>query len=58
MFARIALGDTFYGCVEVFKENHFSPEDSKCFQTIVQQVTLPLKNASLYQEIIETNQKL
>ena len=58
MFARIALGDTFYGCVEVFKENHFSPEDSKCFQTIVQQVTLPLKNASLYQEIIETNKKL
>lgn len=58
MFAAITTGDTFYGCVEVFKENHFSTEDSKCFQTIVQQVSLPLKNAALYQEIIETNKKL
>ena len=58
MFSPISLGENFYGCTEVFKENHFTSEDSKCFQTIVQQVTLPLKNASLYQEIIETNKKL
>ena len=58
MFAPIALGDNFYGCVEIFKEAHFTAEDAKCFQTIAQQVSLPLKNATLYQEIIETNKKL
>lgn len=58
MFAPIALGENFYGCIEVFKENHFTSEDAKCFQTIAQQVSLPLKSATLYQEIIETNKKL
>ena len=58
MFAPIALGENFYGCVEIFKEAHFTAEDAKCFQTIAQQVSLPLKNATLYQEIIETNKKL
>ena len=58
MFAPIALGENFYGCVEIFKEGHFTAEDAKCFQTIAQQVSLPLKNATLYQEIIETNKKL
>jgi len=58
MFAPIALGENFYGCIEIFKENHFTSDDAKCFQTIAQQVTLPLKSATLYQEIIETNKKL
>ena len=58
MFAPIALGENFYGCVEIFKEAHCTAEDAKCFQTIAQQVSLPLKNATLYQEIIETNKKL
>ena len=58
MFAPIALGENFYGCIEIFKENHFTSDDAKCFQTITQQVTLPLKSATLYQEIIETNKKL
>lgn len=58
MFAPISLGDNFYGCIEIFKENHFTSDDAKCFQTIAQQVTLPLKSATLYQEIIETNKKL
>lgn len=58
MFAPIALGENFYGCIEIFKENHFTSEDAKCFQTIAQQVSLPLKSATLYQEIIETNKKL
>ncbi len=58
MFAPIALGENFYGCVEIFKEAHFTAEDAKCFQTIAQQVSLPLRNATLYQEIIETNKKL
>lgn len=58
MFAPISLGENFFGCVEIFKETSFTPEDSTCFQTIAQQVTLPLKSATLYQEIIETNAKL
>ena len=58
MFAPIALGENFYGCIEIFKENHFTSEDAKCFQTIAQQVSLPLKSATLYQEIIDTNKKL
>ena len=58
LFAPISQGDNFFGCIEIFKDTHFSSEDAKCFQTIVQQVALPLKNATLYQEIKETNQKL
>lgn len=58
MFAKISLGDTDFGFVEIFKENPFTPEDSTCFQTIAQQVALPLKSATLYQELIETNAKL
>ncbi len=58
MFARISLGDNLFGCVEIFKEAPFSPDDATCFQTIAQQVSLPLKSAILYQEIIEANTKL
>lgn len=58
MFAPISLGDNFFGCIEIFKETSFTAEDSTCFQTIAQQVSLPLKSATLYQELIETNHKL
>lgn len=58
MFAPISLGENFFGCIEIFKETPFSSEDATCFQTIAQQVTLPLKSATLYQEIKETNLKL
>lgn len=58
MFAQISLGDNFFGCVEIFKETSFSPDDAACFQTIARQVSLPLKSATLYQELIETNAKL
>ncbi len=58
MFTQISLGDNIFGCVEIFKETTFTPEDATCFQTIAQQVSLPLKSATLYQEIIETNAKL
>lgn len=58
MIAPISLGDNFFGCVEIFKDSPFSAEDATCFQTIAQQVTLPLKSATLYQEIKETNLKL
>ena len=58
MFAPISLGDNFFGCIEIFKETSFTSEDATCFQTIAQQVSLPLKSATLYQELIETNTKL
>lgn len=58
MLAKISLGDTNFGFVEIFKENSFTPDDATCFQTIAQQVALPLKSATLYQELIETNAKL
>ncbi|MCI1273650.1 MAG: HAMP domain-containing histidine kinase [Clostridiaceae bacterium] len=58
MFAPISLGDDFFGCVEIFKDDTFQAEDATCFQTIVRQVTLPLKGATLYQELIETNKEL
>ena len=58
MFAPISLGDNIFGCVEIFKETSFTSDDSTCFQTIAQQVALPLKGAMLYQELIETNAKL
>ena len=58
IFAPISLGENFFGCIEIFKETSFTSEDATCFQTIAQQVSLPLKSATLYQEIIETNAKL
>ena len=58
LFAPISLGDNFYGCIEIFKEKPLTTEDAKSFQTIAQQVTLPLKSATLYAEIKETNRKL
>ena len=58
MFAPVSLGENFFGCIEIFKETSFTSEDATCFQTIAQQVSLPLKSATLYQEIIETNAKL
>lgn len=58
MFSPISLGDNFFGCVEIFKETPFSTENATCFQTIAQQVSLPLKSATLYQELKDTNHKL
>ena len=58
MFSPISLGDNFFGCVEIFKETPFTTENATCFQTIAQQVSLPLKSATLYQELKETNKKL
>ena len=58
MFAPIDLGEKFFGCIEIFKENPFTTDDATYFQNIVQQVSLPLKSAGLYKEIIEKNQEL
>ena len=58
MFAQISLGNNYFGFVEIFKDGSFTPDDATCFQTIAQQVAMPLKSATLYQEIIDANEKL
>lgn len=58
MFAPIDLGDEFFGCIEIFKNKAFSTDDAAYFQTIVRQVSLPLKSAGLYKKISEKNQEL
>lgn len=58
MFAPIVLSENFFGFIEIFREAEFSTEDATCFQTLAQQVSLPLKSASLYEEIKKNNLKL
>jgi len=58
MFSPINLSENFFGFIEIYRETEFSTEDATCFQTLVQQVSLPLKSASLYEEIKKTNLKL
>lgn len=58
MFAPIVLNDEFFGFTEIYREKAFSAEDATCFQTLVQQVSLPLQSASLFQELKVTNRKL
>lgn len=58
LFAPINVGEKFFGLIEVFREADFSQEDTTCFQTLARQVSLPLENASLYEEIKNTNTKL
>ena len=58
MFSKISFNDDLYGFVEVYRSNPFNTEDATCFQTLVRQVSLPIRSASLYQEIKETNRKL
>lgn len=58
MFAPIVLSESFFGFIEIFREAEFSTEDATCFQTLAQQVSLPLKSASLYEIKEQTNKKL
>lgn len=58
MFAPIVLSENFFGFIEIFREAEFTTEDATCFQTLVQQVSLPLKSASLYEIKEQTNKKL
>ena len=58
LFAPINIGEKFFGLIEVFRENDYTQEDTTCFQTLAKQVSLPLENASLYEEIKNTNTKL
>ena len=58
MFAPISLNDEFYGFTEIYREKPFSTEDATVFQTLVQQVAIPLQSASFTQELKATNRKL
>ena len=58
LFAPIMLNDEFFGFTEIYREKPFSTEDATCFQTLVQQVTIPLQSASFTQELKATNRKL
>lgn len=58
MFAPVALNEKFTGFIEIFREAEFSTEDATCFQTLAQQVSLPLKSANLYEIKEQTNKKL
>jgi len=58
MLAQINLSDNFYGFVEIYRENEFTNEDTQCFHTIAQQVSIPLKNAAYVQEIQAKNKEL
>ena len=58
LFAPINIKNKFYGIIEVFREADFAQEDTKCFTTLVKQVSLPLESAILYEEIKDTNIKL
>ena len=58
LFSPIMLNDEFFGFTEVYREKPFSTEDATVFQTLVQQVTIPLQSASFTQELKTTNLKL
>ncbi len=58
MFAPIMLNDEFFGFTEIYRDKPFSTEDATCFQTLVQQVAIPLQSASFTQELKATNRKL
>lgn len=58
MFAPINLSENFFGFIEIYRESEFSTEDATCFQTLTQQVSLPLKSATLYEMKEQANKKL
>ncbi len=58
LFAPITSSDEFFGFTEIYREKQFTTEDATCFQTLVQQVTIPLQSASFTQELKTTNRKL
>ena len=58
MFAPIMVNDEFFGFIEIYREKSFNTEDATCFQTLVQQVAIPLQSASFTQELKATNRKL
>lgn len=58
IFAQISISENFYGFIEIFRDVEFTTEDSTCFHSIIQQLSLPLKSAMLYEKQQETNEEL
>ena len=58
MFAPMMQNEEFYGFTEIYREKPFTTEDATVFQTLVQQVTIPLQSAAFTQELKATNRKL
>mgnify|MGYP002623386282 CR=1 FL=1 len=58
LLSYITIDNKCYGYSEIFREKEFSSDDNKFFKTLVNQVTLPLKSAILYQEIALKNKEL
>ncbi len=58
LFAPISTSENCVGFIEIFREEKFSTEDTTCFHTLAQQVSLPLKSANLYEIKERTNKKL
>lgn len=58
LFSPITVGENFFGLIEIYRKNPFSAEDVTCFNTISHQAALPLRSATLYDEIKNTNIKL
>ena len=54
----IVVDNKCCGYSEIFRDKEFTDDDITCFQTLVNQVSLPLKSAILYQEILEKNNQL
>ena len=57
IFSLISLTNENYGFIEVFKEADFSQDDLTGIQSILKQVSSPLENAILYQEIKERRKR-
>ena len=58
LLSYITVDGKCCGYSEIFREKSFTSDDEKCFQTLINQVALPLKSAILYQEIAQKNKEL
>ena len=58
IFAQINISENFFGFIEIFRDQEFQTEDVTCFHSIIQQLSLPLKSAMLYEKQEQTNKEL
>ena len=58
LFDTIYINDEFFGFIEIYREANYTTDDKTCFQTLVQQGTLPLQSAILHQTLKENNREL
>ena len=58
LYAPIIINNKFEGIIEIFRKTPFTKEDVTCFQSIAHLVLSPLRSAILYEDMINTNEKL